>query len=384
MRFHFLHFFSIIIVLFGAMTYYIALRSWQAFARWLPAGSWRVYSLVFLLLALSYFFGRLGETYFHGWWSAFAYYLGSYWLGVVFYCLFILPFIDLLRLINYWWPFLPNNPLLPAVTGIAVVVLLFGLLGYGTWNAWHPVVRHYAIDIPKQAGTLTHLHVVMVSDTHLGIIVSRRRLVGLIRRIDELHPDLVLLPGDIIDDNPRPVEEAHMPELFHTLTPRFGMYAALGNHEYMGGKSQTDIRLLASGGITELKDSYRLIDNAFYVVGRDDLSGARFNNQPRQELDEVMAGIDHSLPIILLDHQPWPKSMEDAKEQGVDLQLSGHTHAGQFFPLNLLTKRLFELNWGYLRKGATQYIVSCGYGTWGPPIRIGNTPELVDIDIHFK
>lgn len=94
-----------------------------------------------------------------------------------------------------------------------------------------------------------------------------------------------------------------------------------------------------------------------------------------------MEGLDRSLPVILLDHQP--SHLEEAREQGVDLQLSGHTHQGQLFPFNLITKRIFATDWGYLRQGDFQIIVSSGYGTWGPPIRIGNHPEIVDITIHF-
>ncbi|WP_407313306.1 hypothetical protein [Desulfosporosinus sp. SB140] len=95
-----------------------------------------------------------------------------------------------------------------------------------------------------------------------------------------------------------------------------------------------------------------------------------------------MQGVDHSLPIILMDHQP--SHLEEPVGQGVDLQLSGHTHAGQLFPIRLITSRIFEDDWGYLRKGNFQLIVSSGYGTWGPPIRVGNTPEIVDITMTFN
>jgi predicted MPP superfamily phosphohydrolase len=83
-----------------------------------------------------------------------------------------------------------------------------------------------------------------------------------------------------------------------------------------------------------------------------------------------------------MDHQPL--QLEEPVEQGVDLQLSGHTHAGQLFPNRLMTRRIFEDDWGLLRKGNFQLIVSSGYGTWGPPIRLGNTPEVVDIMIKFN
>ncbi len=93
------------------------------------------------------------------------------------------------------------------------------------------------------------------------------------------------------------------------------------------------------------------------------------------------AGADPKLPVILLDHQP--VRLQEAEEAGIDLQLSGHTHAGQLFPLNLINKKIWEKHWGYLKKGTTQYYVSCGVGTWGPPVRTGSIPEIVRIKVSF-
>jgi len=95
-----------------------------------------------------------------------------------------------------------------------------------------------------------------------------------------------------------------------------------------------------------------------------------------------MAGVDRSLPVILLSHQP--RQLDEAAAQGVDLQLSGHTHCGQLFPNGFITRRLYETDWGYLRKGNLQLIVSSGFGTWGPPIRTGNRPEIVEVVLRFS
>ncbi len=110
--------------------------------------------------------------------------------------------------------------------------------------------------------------------------------------------------------------------------------------------------------------------------------GARFDGVPRQDLKTLLQGVDRSLPIILMDHQPL--QLEEPAEQGVNLQLSGHTHGGQIFPIQFITRRIFEKDWGLLRKNDFQLIVSSGYGTWGPPLRLGNTPEVVDIMIKFN
>lgn len=102
----------------------------------------------------------------------------------------------------------------------------------------------------------------------------------------------------------------------------------------------------------------------------------------RLELSSLIEEIDNNLPIILLDHQP--VNLEEGQRNGIDLQLSGHTHNGQFFPNNLIAKYVFENSWGYLRKGEYQIVVSSGFGTWGPPIRIGSHSEITDLTIYFE
>lgn len=154
------------------------------------------------------------------------------------------------------------------------------------------------------------------------------------------------------------------------------------NHEYIGGNAEEAINYLGEAGVKVLRDSSQEIAGSFYIMGRDDRSGARYNGVQRQDLKTLMRGVDRALPIILMDHQP--SQLEEPAGQGVDLQVSGHTHAGQLFPIRYITSRIFEKDWGLLRKNDFQLIVSSGYGTWGPPIRIGNTPEIVDIMIKFK
>ena len=87
------------------------------------------------------------------------------------------------------------------------------------------------------------------------------------------------------------------------------------------------------------------------------------------------------LPVILLDHQPL--NLEEAAQAGIDLQLSGHTHRGQMFPLNYITTRMYEQDWGFLQKGKTNFYISCGTGTWGPPIRTSGYSEVVIIELEF-
>jgi Predicted phosphohydrolases len=125
-----------------------------------------------------------------------------------------------------------------------------------------------------------------------------------------------------------------------------------------------------------LRDSSVFVDESFYIVGRDDLS-----SQKRRSLTELMKEVDKKYPVILMDHQPF--HLEEAIENGVDIQLSGHTHYGQMWPFNYITKMVYKLAYGYRKLGTTHFYVSSGVGTWGPPLRIFADPEIVQLRIRF-
>jgi hypothetical protein len=274
-----------------------------------------------------------------------------------------------------------NQSLNPAV-GLTVFILVGGIVSYGAWNARHPQINHYDLSIDKRAGSLKQLHVVMVSDIHLGTIINNDYLTRMVNSINQLKPDLVLFPGDVFDENIESIDEEQTVVNFRKLSAPYGVFAVLGNHEYIGGNAEAAIKCLGEAGVKVLRDSSQEIAGSFNLVGRDDRSGARSTGIKRRDLKTLLQGVNHSLPILLMDHQPL--QLAEPEEEGVDLQLSGHTHAGQLYPIRLITQRMFEDDWGYLRKGNFQLIVSSGYGTWGPSVRIGNNPEIVDITITFK
>jgi hypothetical protein len=179
-----------------------------------------------------------------------------------------------------------------------------------------------------------------------------------------------------------PRVEEEMTSTFETLKSPLGVYFVPGNHETYSGL-EGNLAFIRKCGITVLQDEAVDVGGVFWLVGRRDFSSLA-RGEKRMPLERIMAaaGVDRARPVILLDHQPL--RLDEARAAGVDLQFSGHTHAGQLFPLNLINKRLYEQNWGYLRKGETQYYVSCGVGTWGPPVRTGSTPEIMKITLTFK
>jgi predicted MPP superfamily phosphohydrolase len=371
---------SIVFSIYTAGNYYIGLRFFQSF-RYMIEPYTVFYWGGYIFLAITKIVGRIGRERFPGFANDIVIIIGDYWLAASYYFFLLWIIIDIVNLlIRHLFLGSGINP--GPLLGLLVFCLVGLLLIYGKWNACKPRIQHYDVVISKTVRDLPKIHAVMVSDVHLGVIVNNNRLEEMVNKINELNPDIVFLVGDTIDEDVQRFIKKKMSECLKRLNPQYGVFAVLGNHEYLGSDSQIAIQCLQQSGINVLRDEYLLVNNQFYLVGRDDPTSAKITGKQRLELSAIMQGIDTNLPIILLDHQPL--KLIDGQTNGVDLQLSGHTHNGQFFPNNYITKRMFEMDWGYLKKDSYQVIVSCGFGTWGPPIRIGNCPEIIDLMIHFE
>ena len=155
-----------------------------------------------------------------------------------------------------------------------------------------------------------------------------------------------------------------------------GVYACLGNHEYYAGVDKC-ADFFKKSNIQLLRDSSTLVDSTLYVVGRDDNTNPR-----RKSVQQLVAGLDKSKPIILLEHQP--TDLGESVKNSIDLQFSGHTHSGQVWPISAITKRIFEKSHGYLKKGDTNIYISSGMGIWGGKFRIGTQSEYVVFNIKGK
>jgi uncharacterized protein len=343
-----------------------------------------IYWICFWFIALSYIISRLLEMRIPGPFARGLKWIGSYWFAILLYSIIVLPLADLAA-----WGLRDafEVSMDQSIIGVGTFTILIyaAILLRGSWNAWTPIVRPYTLDVAKQAGHLKQLRIAVASDIHLGTLVGRRHLSLLVKRINEMKPDIVLLPGDVIDDAVEPFKRNNYGSILAGLKSKYGTYAVLGNHEYIGGKIEEFVKLMAEAGIPVLLDQSVKIAGSFYIVGRKDKSADRLRGMQgggRLPVQELVAELDHSLPLILMDHQP--SALAEAAEGGIDISLSGHTHRGQMAPSHFITRRLFELDWGYMRKGLMHAIVSSGYGTWGPPIRIGSRAEIVDITVQFN
>lgn len=298
--------------------------------------------------------------------------LGVYFLGISIIGFFLILITNLigriLSLVNINYKYF-------AIVQLIIILLIFI---YGRYNICRTTIKNYNIKIDKKS-KINKLNIVLISDLHLGYFNDNKKLKRNVDLINYLKPDLVVIAGDLFDQNFESLQKSEeTKKIFDSIQSTYGIYLALGNHD-AGSTYNSMKRFIEETKINLLEDMSTVFDEKFVIVGRKDLTPIGASGGKRAKSWD--AGINHNLPIIVLDHQPIYKEYN----QTVDLILSGHTHKGQIFPFNLITKKYFENHYGYLKlKSGIQTIVTSGLGTWGPPMRIGSKNEIVKIDIEFE
>ena len=380
----FLIFFGIVLSIYALANYYIFTRGLQAIG---TDSSWRsLYVWGFWLLAASYVAGRIMENVYLSTLSDVLVWTGSFWLAAMLYFFLLVVFFDLLRLINHFLPFYPafvsqHMEKTRLLLFAGSVILVAGLLVGGHINTRHPRIKHLELHIPeKRGGERDQLHAVLMSDIHLGTLIGNGQFRRIVDRVQALEPEIILLAGDILDEDLAPVIRQGIGQTLRDLRAPLGVYGVMGNHEHIGGAGEA-LTYLEQHGIRMIRDSVVKVDDSFYLVGREDRDKRRFSGRERRPLEELMDGLEPAYPVILLDHQPF--YLEKAAGLGVDLQLSGHTHHGQLWPLNYITRAVYTISRGYGKIDGMHAYVSNGVGTWGPPVRIGNRPEIVSLKLYF-
>lgn len=238
-------------------------------------------------------------------------------------------------------------------------------------NGFIPVVTKYNIKTKK---VLTeNLKIAVISDIHLSNISSPFYWRKVVNKVNLLNPDIIIIAGDMIDTDAKWISQNRYREIFSKLKAKKGVFAVTGNHEYYGNLER-NIKFIESCNIKVLKDEY-YSNGDFIIIGREDR-----HNWYRKYLKQIVKDIDKSKLLILADHNP--SNLKESVENGVDLQVSGHTHNGQFFPWNIPTHFMYEKPKGIIKKGDTTVIVSSGIGGWGPLIRNCSRPEIIEINIE--
>jgi predicted MPP superfamily phosphohydrolase len=374
-------FFLIVLTVYSLANIYIFYKGYNSIP--LLKDNRLTYSLVFFFLAAIFVVAKVIEAKHSSILTDVLNIMGGFWLAFMLYgfLFFIISDIIILALKI---PGIVNGDNIMhfrkwSFIGTLSLSSLFIIGGF--INAIMPVVKEYNITIDKPAGDVKSLRIAAVSDIHLGSIIRKRSVIKLSAMLREMQPDIVFLLGDIIDGEIGPVLRGDLLKYFTCPKCENGLYAITGNHEFIGGGDKT-IPYIENKGIHVLKDEMVTIKGGIQLIGRIDKDSYRFYGSERKRLSELTKQADLSKPLILLDHQPF--HLDETVKAGVDLQLSGHTHNGQMWPLNYVTSAIYELSYGYLLKGNTHFIVSSGYGLWGPRVRSGSRSEVLLINITFN
>ncbi|MDP4206294.1 MAG: metallophosphoesterase [Bacteroidota bacterium] len=373
-----------VLLIYSSINYYIYIHGIEALSAYPNIVPW--YNLVFVILSTAFILDRFLSRKYTSGIVKILNYIGSFWLDAMLYFFLILVVLDVLRLTDHIFHYSPllihgNIPDVKLIAMMACMTLVSGILVFGYINQHRPHVRNLHLHIFKQTKNLSSLKIVAVSDLHMGFLFNNGNIEKLVKLINEQNPDLVLFLGDVVTEDVLPVLRKDIGAPLKKIVSTFGVFGILGNHEYIGGVKRTK-KYIESLGVKILRDSSVLINDEIYILGRDDKERAAHGYSPRKILEELLQPLDPAKPVILMDHQP--VGILETSAMNIDLQLSGHTHHGQLWPFNYITKAVFEISSGYKMINNTHFYVSNGYGAWGPPIRIGSRPELVVLNLSFN
>ena len=368
---------SIAIIISCSMAVYLGKR-WQFWFNFSLTGYYQiVYWTVVIMTGVSIVLSRLSES------------ISTYWLPLILntVCAIMIcsVFVTLIFDIGRW---ISKKRLKPQLTTKVVYILgICSLFYYGHEMAMEPSIVNYQVKIDKSA-KVNKLRIVQLSDIHINDMTSSDRIQHMVDKVNQLDADFIVITGDTLDRRLQPFTEKGFDKQFQQFKSKYGTYIIFGNHEYLNIKEENNheqdiINAFKHANMKVLKDDVVHLDNVgITFIGRDDFSSSRYDIK-RASLPDLMMFSNTNKPIILLDHQP--HDLDEPANLGVDLMISGHTHAGQVFPINLIEKLIYKNNYGIYKNTKQHFtsIVSSGFGFWGPPIRLMTRSEIVVIDVTF-
>ena len=378
--FGFAIFFPVVTLLYGGAHYYI--YSWFVRLVQPPKKVRRILLYLFIFMVASFPVGKI-----LGWrnFNSFNYWLNliaAVWMGHAFYFFLLALASDLLMTLakiaglgrKRW----VRNPLFykrALVFAVAGGVLIIG--GYALQEARSFRVTRLEIPLRGLPPELDGFSIVQVSDIHYGMLTRNQELSRILGRVNDLRPDMVAITGDLVDESVSHMEEMRVP--LSRIKSRYGVFAVTGNHEYYAGVDRA-VAIMKAANIRVLRNEMQILPGGLQILGIDDPTGSRRMRQPAPDFQRLVSGIDPQKPCILLYHQPI--RFEITASTGIGLQLSGHTHGGQLFPVIYISKRIYPNTPGLHKFGDSYLYVSWGIGTWGPPMRLKAPPELVYIRLR--
>lgn len=308
-------------------------------------------------------------------------YAGYTWMGLLFLFTSASIIIDIYHFLIYLSGLILRKDLIAFIPSSRIsffipLILSIFIAIYGSFEAKHIRTERITIRSPKIPESTGRLRIVQISDVHLGLIVRKERLEKILKEVKAAEPDLLVSTGDLVDGQINGLPG--LAELLREINPRYGKFAITGNHEFYAGLKQA-MDFTEKAGFTILRGKGLTIAGLFNIAGVDDPAGKNYGLFREVEEKELLSGLPTGKFTLFLKHRPFL----DRNAIGLfDLQLSGHTHKGQIFPLGLITRLFYPADSGYLALQNNSHLyVSRGSGTWGPPIRFLSPPEVTMIEI---
>ena len=316
---------------------------------------------------------------------------GNIWLGMLLYILLIVGCMDLICLIirrtaGRRGKTIDRGRLTRRAGSIAAAGIV-AVSVFGTLHAGNIQVKRADLILPKSCAA-GDLKVALIADLHLGYNMGTGMMEQMVAKLNREEPDLVCLAGDIFDNEYEAIHDPdRVADILAGIKSRYGVYACWGNHdvkERVEKPKQDDPRFAAflkRARINLLEDESLLVDDAFYLAGRKDPAKSRKLGEERLSPEELTAGMEADKPVLVMDHQP--RQLAELAAAGTDVDLSGHTHAGQVFPGNLLVRLFWDNAYGIVQKDGMYSCVTSGVGIWGPAMRVGTQSEIMLLHLRF-
>ena len=267
--------------------------------------------------------------------------------------------------------------------GLAAILITAVYLGTGWYLAHHVFVTQYQLETSKNIGQ-EKLRIAEIADSHLGITLDGEKFAEQIERINQTNPDILVIAGDFVDDESDRDDMIRACEALGSANTKYGVYFIFGNHDkgyyesFRNFKTDELISELEKNNVVVLQDESILVNDSFYVIGRQDKSETRISMQ------EITENLDYSKYMAVLDHQP--NSYDEEVSAGADLVLSGHTHGGHIFPAGQIGVWIGanDFAYGHKKINNTDFIVTSGISGWAIPFKTGTFSEFVIVDIYQK
>ncbi|MGA1870429.1 MAG: metallophosphoesterase [bacterium] len=359
-KFYFFLFIVLFTLLYCALHYFVYIRIVNSLK--LNSVSCALLRAFFLCAALSFFVDKLLHNRLFI--KSLAYF-GAIWLGIISiaFSLFVLQYCVELALSykSMWFT-------------VFTLILILSLSLFSIKRASHTRVKEIAIPIENLPPQLNGFTIVQLSDLHLDRLKSLEWLQSIIDTTNKLKPDSIVITGDLLDSECNDTIDRFSP-LFRKLSSPHGIIAITGNHEYYAGIDKF-LEFAEKSNITVLQNASLTIKNTIQIIGINDDTGKRFSESGK-DLTFALRECDLLKPLILLSHKP--EGFSKAAAIGVDLQLSGHTHAGQIPPFDFLVHLLYKYAYGLHTEESSFIYTTSGTGTWGPPMRLFSHSEIVKI-----